>query len=418
MNPLRLKATSHSIRLWCVRHQMSIGYFLVVGNWWSILPAFAAGWQGDTSIYRKDAAATFAGQIPYRDFVVEYPPYALLVFSLPQLFGTANYLDGFKILTSCCEILIRSELFWIGMHSQGTCRRWLPLYLYIFGVPFLRSFLLQRFDLWPAAICITAIFAFSAGRFVSSGLLIAIGAGLKVYPALFILPLGVVVVRNQKGRQFLLGLSLGLAPLIILLFIMPWWRFATFQGSRGLQVESLWASLIWGAHQLGMVDADWLYVDRWFEIRGAAAAAMLPFARATFLTALTVSTVLACVGAWRVPAQCCARLSRLCLLPLLAFVGFNQVLSPQFMIWLLPLAALSSFEGGLCSPLAVVFAVILTPIIFPSFGGDYGRGLSGWETGVLIFRNMLLLFAWMLLLLEHTRLQAPQSSERYGDTAL
>jgi hypothetical protein len=86
--------------------------------------------------------------------------------------------------------------------------------------------------------------------------------------------------------------------------------------------------------------------------------------------------------------------------PLLAFVAFNQVLSPQFMIWLLPLAALGTLEGNSWIVLGIPLATVLTPVIFPSFGGNYGRGLDSLETVVLITRNFILVAVWWLLMKE------------------
>ena len=93
-------------------------------------------------------------------------------------------------------------------------------------------------------------------------------------------------------------------------------------------------------------------------------------------------------------------MARLLLVPLLAFVAFNTILSPQFMIWLLPLAAVGSLDGNPRPLLAIVLATMLTPVIYPSFGWDYGQGLNLLETFILVSRNLILAAAWWVLIKE------------------
>ncbi len=400
------------------KHQVALAYLFAALTWLPLIGGFNGGWQGDTSIYRDDAEGIVQGRGPYRDLTVEYPPYALGIFLAPKWCGYGNYLDAFRILTAFCELLIRGSLFWVGTRGSHSSRRWLPLISYAVAIPFLCAFLFQRYDLWPALICLVATIAFARGKILGSGLLIALGIGVKLYPVLFVLPLFVLAWRRGKGGRFLTGLAIGLAPLFLLVFFMPWWRFLFLQGSRGLQCESLFASLIWGLHRLGLADVDWLYVFRWFEVRGEVVTAVLPISKAVFFLAVLLSEIVSCLAAARSPNLGVGRIARLLLLPLLGFVAFNQVFSPQYMIWLLPLAALGTLEGNPWPPVAVAFATMLTPIIFPSFGGDYGKGLNGWETMVLIMRNLILVAVWWIFLVEHWRIWQDRNSEASQSNAV
>ena len=58
--------------------------------------------------------------------------------------------------------------------------------------------------------------------------------------------------------------------------------------------------------------------------------------------------------------------ARLALLPLLAFVAFNPVLSPQYLIWLLPFAAWGAVENGRRPMILIAVAASLTPAFFPT----------------------------------------------------
>jgi hypothetical protein len=232
-----------------------------------------------------------------------------------------------------------------------------------------------------------------------SGLGIAIGIGLKVYPVVFVPVLAVIAFRQNKGTRFVSGLIAGLAPIAVATFAVPWWRFAEFQTGRGLQAESVYASVLWLGRRLGIVQVEWEFTKKWFEVTGPSASALLPWSRAMLVAATGFTTILAARAAarWKDPSP--GQLARLLLVPLLAFVAFNNVLSPQFMIWILPLAAIGSLERKALSMLAIFFAAVITPIFYPSLFDDYAVGLSLFETSILVVRNLTLITALALLIL-------------------
>jgi hypothetical protein len=89
------------------------------------------------------------------------------------------------------------------------------------------------------------------------------------------------------------------------------------------------------------------------------------------------------------------------LLPIAAFVATNTVLSPQFHLWLLPLAALMLVPqpvGPLSARRAawcIVFATVIVPVFFPH--REYATGLGLWRTAVLLLRNTVLIYATVSL---------------------
>jgi hypothetical protein len=77
-------------------------------------------------------------------------------------------------------------------------------------------------------------------------------------------------------------------------------------------------------------------------------------------------------------------------------MAFNQVLSPQFMIWLLPFAAVVVLEGKPLPGLLIVAAAALTSVFFPT--AEYYEGLKLLRTLALLARNLLLLITWLWLI--------------------
>ncbi len=266
---LKILALGVFVSNWAARHRFVAAYLIVV---LSLLPLWTSlreyHKQGDISVYESDADDLLQGRIPYRDTLVEYPPYAIPIFLVPEALGKGNYFDSFKMITALCELLIRGALFFIALQYSKPLRSLLPLICYCTSVPFLRFFLFQRFDLWPALGCVTAVLLFCAGKPGSSGFAVAIGIGVKVYPAVFVPPLFILALGQGKARRFSIGLILGMLPLLALSFVLPWWHFAQLQGDRGLQCESLVASLVWGAGHLGLTQATWVSVKRWTEVPG------------------------------------------------------------------------------------------------------------------------------------------------------
>ena len=325
-------------------------------------------------IFQGDADDVVQGKLPYRDTLIEYPPYAIGIFLLPHWLGNGDYKSAFMVLVILCDWSLRGLLLLLGWRQTKSLRGLLPLLCYSVGAPFLRFFFLQRFDIWPALICLLALWLFCIGKTGWSGLAIAIGIGVKVYPAVFVPPLFFMAMRQGKGRSFAQGVTAGLLPILLLSFVMPWWRFVQFQGGRGLQCESLWASLIWFTKHLGLTTAHWRFVKRWIEVQGHLATVTLPWARGIFIGAVLCSVIMASLAVWRCREPGIAQVARLLLLPLLAFVAFNTTLSPQFMIWLLPFAAVALLEGSPWVVAGIPVATLLTPVVFPSILGDYITG--------------------------------------------
>jgi hypothetical protein len=94
-------------------------------------------------------------------------------------------------------------------------------------------------------------------------------------------------------------------------------------------------------------------------------------------------------------------LGRIMLLALLPFVAFNIVLSPQYMIWLVSLAAVACFSPRRRVALMVLTATFLTPVWYPS--PEFPNGFNLFQTAVLLGRNLLLILAWASLIRESFR---------------
>jgi hypothetical protein len=241
-------------------------------------------------------------------------------------------------------------------------------------------------------LSLLTVVAFCGQRYFWSGMLLSFGIGCKLYPVLFLPPLLVLAWRRKQSLRFLAGVGLGLLPLLASGVFLPWWRFLMFHHGRGLQVESLYASCIWLLNHLGYAVAKWQWVKAWTEVSGPAATMCLPFAQAIFLATVAGSVCLAVWRALHLDDLDYSAVSRILVLPLLAFVSFNIILSPQYLIWLVALTSAAAAAGPLRNIVLVVLAAILIPVFYPC--PSYGAGLNLFETCVLVLRNLLLIAAW------------------------
>src|SRR6266571_9155561 len=218
----------------------------------------------DTPVYQRYGDAIARGEVPYRDFAVEYPPGALPMFALPGLAEpghgqdvTTGFRHAFETLMWLCGAAALLAMA-LALHALGARRRrvWSALAFAALAPLAIGSVLLSRYDLWPAALVVASLAAFVSGRSrLGSGLL---GAAItaKLYPALLV-PLALVYVWRREGRRealVCLGIVVGVVALIFAPFVAlapaGVWHSLTVQLTRPLQIESLGAALLVAAHHV------------------------------------------------------------------------------------------------------------------------------------------------------------------------
>ena len=345
----------------------------------------------DTPTYQRYGEAILDGQVPYRDFAVEYPPGALPVFVLPSLAAEEDYRGAFEWLMWACGaaaiLFVACALVAVGASET----RLYAATIFAGLAPLaLGSVVLTRFDLWPAALVAAALAALVGGRERLGFGVLGLAVAAKLYPAVLI-PLALVYTsRRRGGREALAGLAV-LVAVLAAVFV----PFAVLspdglreslerQTDRPLQIESLGAAFLLAAHQVDgayVPSVVWSFGSQ--NLDGG-----LPDALATVQTALQVTALLA---VWAVFAA--GRAGREGLLTasaaaVAAAVAFGKVLSPQFLIWLLPLVPLVAGGTGAAASAVLACALVVTQLWFPFRYWDV-VALSG--AGWLVLARDLLL---------------------------
>ena len=176
----------------------------------------------DTVEYHRYGTAIAHGDVPYRDFRIEYPPGALPMFALPAVGepGFSEYQRQFQVLLG---VLAGATL--LGMASvlvslgATTTRLAGALGFFALSPLVLGSVVIYRYDLWPAALAVGGLAGILAGRerwgFASLGL----GIAAKIFPAV-IVPTALAYVWRTRGRREAL-VCLGIAAAVVAVFVVP-----------------------------------------------------------------------------------------------------------------------------------------------------------------------------------------------------
>jgi glycosyl transferase family 87 len=360
----------------------------------------------DTPVYQRYGNAIADGKIPYRDFDLEYPPGALPVFALPGLAEPGRDQDvsvGFRrsfetLMWLCGAAGLAAMAVVLRVLRRNTVNVWGALCFAAIAPLLLGSVTLSRFDLWPAAIVAGALAALVSGRLRLGHALLGLGITAKLYPVVFV-PLAVVFVWKRAGpREALtcLGLALGVVAAVFAPFVIlspgGVWHSLTVQLSRPLQVESLGSALVLvGHHLFGFAVTG--ETSHGSQNLGGTAAEWVAVA-STVLQAGVLIWVWAAFARGRGGAEALVRSTAAALC---AFMAFGKVLSPQFLIWLIPLVPLVRGRRGLAASALLGIALVLTQTWFPF---RYFRLALHFEAGlswVLLARDLTLVVLFAVI---------------------
>jgi hypothetical protein len=369
----------------------------------------------DTPTYQRYGSAMDEGQLPYRDFALEYPPGALPVFLIPALGnpGFETFRVRFEALTAFFgEAMIVCVA--VALVALGASRRRLLMALgFVSLAPVLLGpVVLSRFDLWPAALTAASLCALVTGRFRLGH--VALGAAVlaKLYPAV-LAPVTVAYVWKREGRREALacaGLMLAVVALVLAPFVAVApdgvWDSLWNQASRPLQIESLGAGILLVAHH---VFGTGITVETSHGSQNLAGTA--PDVLAVLQSVVQAAAL---VATWVLFARGPASRSRLLLASaaaLVAFVSLGKVLSPQFLIWLIPVIPLVAGRRGLTASALLAAALVLTQLWFPYRYWELALQLGTLESWLVLVRDLALValltvLIWALLDREPERLAA------------
>ncbi|GAA2618249.1 glycosyltransferase 87 family protein [Actinomadura fulvescens] len=273
------------------------------------------------------------GKVPYFDSFagddityVEYPAlsgfFMQLVATLVRPFGVETRGMAFYNVTVLLLALLAIVTVLATAYVAG--RKTLRVGLMVACSPALLLTAYINWDLLAVGLSALALAAWASKKPLLAGLLLGLAIAAKFYPLLFLGPLVLLCVRTGQWRamgRMVAGTAIGwlVVNLPVMVFAWEGWlEFYSFSRSRGID----WGSIFFYLRDHGVPAAN--NTDD-LNLLGTG----------TFLVLAIGIAILALAAPTR------PRLPQLMFLVLVAFMLPNKVWSPQYVLWLLPLAVLA-----------------------------------------------------------------------------
>jgi len=311
------------------------------------------------------------GKVPYLGHPVEYPVIigaamqaaAWIVRPISdQAIRGREFFDVTVVMLTLCTVAAVLATAYLA----GPARRWTALLVALSPAVILAAFI--NWDLIAMSLATLGMAAWAGRRGVLAGVLLGLAVATKFYPVFLLGPLFLLCLRAGRLRAF--WVTAGSAAVAWLAVNLPvaiaapsgWSTFYRFNAARG---------------------ADWGSIWYFFETEHWPVVGSMPLStlNAVSLLLFGIACVLIVVLALSAPRR--PRVPQLYLLVVVAFLLFNKVWSPQYVIWLVPLVVLARprlpayvlWQFAEIAYFYGIWAYLITIIDGPGTPGGIGPGL-------------------------------------------
>lgn len=257
-----------------------------------------------------------------------------------------------------------------------------------------------NFDALATAFAAGGLLAWARRRPVLAGLLIGLGGATKLYPLLLLGPLLVLCLRAGRLRDFartaLAAAASWLAVNLPILVLFPrgWAEFFRLNTERHADPDSVYNVISSFTGWVGFDDPD-------------SAPTILNLVSLLLFVAVCAGIAYVALTAPRRP-----RLAQLCFLLIAGFLLTNKVWSPQYSLWLVPLAVLALPHRRILLAWMTVDALVWVPRMY-YYLGISNKGLpEQWFTATVLVRDVAVVMLCALILRQIYR--PAEDLVRYG----
>ncbi len=431
-------------RVWTpVRWLVLLALLTSILGFWQKAPCRVHPWADEYQYTRACYTDVFAlyfsehlneGKTPYADYPVEYPVVigaamevvAKVVKIFPADQRPRRFYDVTWALLTACAVVVAVTT----ARLAGRRRVWDAAM--VAAAPGLLLHGTTNWDLIAAALAGLGLLQWARRRPLAAGLLLGLATATKLYPVLFLVPLLFLCIRARQVKSWAVtAAALVLAAVAVTLPVYltsPYFadrsgsqvavatsaldRYST-QGLAALAPRQTTAggdvgvNAVYRFFELNTVrGADW--DSLWFQLQHyrngqALDRALGPRAAPAVLNrwvAVTFLVLLGLICALALRARRRPRLPQLLFLTMTAFLLCNKVFSPQYVIWLLPLAVLARprwrpFLAWQATEVAVMF----TRFFFFVGNDKAGQGIDiSWFFAAVLVRDAALVwYAWLVV---------------------
>jgi hypothetical protein len=264
------------------------------------------------ALYSSRGLGTNAWPYSSNDNSVEYPVVTAMVMyatsflaNSPVSFFNVNIL--FLILLFLATILV--------------VRRIRPEFAYLSAIaPAMLASLFINWDLWGIATMMLAIYWFDRKQYLHSALVMALSISTKFLPIFLLIPIAFILWRETKIKELIKYCSIVAVTWIAInapfALTTPtgWWRFFKLNLERGADWGSIWLAL----QQLG-----------------------ISLTNLNYLSILVLLIALTLVAIVLFELKYTPTLASIAFIVLASVMVASKVYSPQFVLWLTPLAVIA-----------------------------------------------------------------------------
>ena len=196
-----------------------------------------------------------------------------------------------------------------------------PEFSYLYPLaPAVAASLFINWDLWATVTALAAIYLFDKKKYEASSIWLGISIATKFFPIVFLLPIAIIFYKQRSLKDFYLYLFKSI--LIAAAFNLPlaviyfdgWWRFFRLNLNRADDFGSIW----YAANLLGfkLPAINYLY------------------------TIITILLFIA-LGFFLIKLPMTPKLAQVAFFAVVVFTTTSKVYSPQYVLWLTPLAVIA-----------------------------------------------------------------------------
>ncbi|MBP1161537.1 putative membrane protein [Rhodococcus sp. PvR099] len=246
-----------------------------------------------------------------------------------------------------------------------------------------------NFDPLATAFAAGGLLGWARRRPVLAGVLLGLGGAAKMYPLLLLGPLLVLCLRAGRMRPWWQAVAGAAAAWLVvnlpvaLLFPAGWREFFRLNSERGADPDSIY----------NVISS----FTGWPGFDGPLAGGETP----TNLNAVSlVLFAAACVGIGYLALTAARRprVAQLCFLVIAAFLLTNKVWSPQYSLWLVPLAVLALPHRRILLAWMTIDALVWVPRMY-YYLGVQNKGLpEQWFTATVIVRDVAVVALCVLVI--------------------
>jgi uncharacterized membrane protein len=251
---------------------------------------------------------------------IEYPP----------VIGLGNWLISFltPATNSHRYFFDINAVFIIALFfiSALIVKKIAPKYQYLFPLaPAVVASLFINWDIWAVVTTLVAIYYFDQKKYEQSGIWLGVAIATKFFPIVLLLPIAIIFYRKRQLNKlwwYLLtttAIWIAINIPIAILYFDGWWRFFKLNLERGEDFGSIWYALSLLGFGVSYLDLVYLFIS-------------------------LVAFVL--FGYYLLKLPYLPNLATVALFAVVIFTTFSKVYSPQYVLWLTPLAVIALQNSG------------------------------------------------------------------------